>query len=121
MTHDKTQAALDGLAFVCRTLGWLEVIPPYGDKVDRTKECDKAIDMCAVIRHALTAQAKLEAINKELLEAARELIDFDDTNIICDAQGDSGTWQSKELEEIIRKISVAVRQAIALAEKARSE
>ena len=55
LQNDNTQAALDALAFVCRTLGWLEVVPPYGDAVSRTKECDTAIKQCEKIRAALTA------------------------------------------------------------------
>jgi hypothetical protein len=46
-------AALEALTFVCRTIGWLEVVPPYGDAVDRTKEADKAIECCTIIRQAL--------------------------------------------------------------------
>ena len=66
-----TKAALDALAFVCRTLGWLEVVPPYGDAVSRTKECDIAIRQCETIRAALTAQD----VNAELLKALRDLYD----------------------------------------------
>lgn len=47
------QEALDALTFVCRTLGWLEVVPTYGDAVSRTEECDKAIKLCKTIRAAL--------------------------------------------------------------------
>lgn len=108
MTHDKTQAALDAL------LNYKQANSDGSMVVTSRQAIDEIADY---VRSSLTTQAELEAINKELLEAARELIDFDDTNIICDAQGDSGTWQSKELEEIIRKISVAVRQAITRAEK----
>lgn len=64
MKEQDRQAALDALAFVCRTLGWLEVVPPYGDAVSRTKECDTAIKQCETIRAALTAKqepVKLDA------------------------------------------------------------
>jgi len=53
------ESATDAITFVCRTLGWLEVVPPYGDKVDRTKECDKAIVECGKIRDALNKHTEL--------------------------------------------------------------
>lgn len=65
------KGATDAVAFVCRTLGWLEVVPPYGDKVDRTKECDKAIIECGKIRDALNKQADLIRVI-ELAEEAFE-------------------------------------------------
>lgn len=64
------EGATDAVAFVCRTLGWLEVVPPYGDKVDRTKECDKAIIECGKIRDALNKQADLIRV----IELADELL-----------------------------------------------
>lgn len=42
--------ALKALSFVCRTIGYLEIVPPYGDCQSRTKEADKAISLCATIR-----------------------------------------------------------------------
>lgn len=45
----------------------------------------------------------------ELLEAAKALLDFDDTNVICDVHGEMGAWQSMELEAIINRISIAAR------------
>jgi hypothetical protein len=65
------EGATDAVAFVCRTLGWLEVVPPYGDKVDRTKECDKAIIECGKIRDALNKQADIIRVI-ELAEEALE-------------------------------------------------
>lgn len=44
---------LESLTFICKTLGYLEVVPPYGDANYRTKQCDKAIKECEKIRAAL--------------------------------------------------------------------
>lgn len=68
--------ATDALAFVCRTLGWLEVVPPYGDKVDRTKECDKAIIECGKIRDALNKQAELIRVMELMGEALQYCADW---------------------------------------------
>ena len=71
-----TQAALDALAFVCRTLGWLEVVPPYGDAVSRTKECDTAIKQCEKIRAAIThpsRDADAEALYHEKMAYKKTL------------------------------------------------
>ena len=68
MTQEQ-QKALDALAFICRTIGYLEVVPPYGDALSRTKEADKAIALCGELRAALTAQE----VNAELLEALKGL------------------------------------------------
>ncbi len=53
MTQEQ-QKALDALAFICRTIGYLEVVPPYGDALSRTKEADKAIALCGELRAALS-------------------------------------------------------------------
>lgn len=59
---------LESLTFICKTLGYLEVVPPYGDANYRTKQCDKAIKECEKIRAALqtpvvTDEAKREALD----------------------------------------------------------
>ena len=103
LQKDNTQAALDALAFVCRTLGWLEVVPPYGDAVSRTKECDTAIKQCETIRAALTAQD----VNAELLERAKALVKY------CEWQINEGTDHHPTLPSAI----VSAKEAIARAEQ----
>ena len=139
MTNDKTQAGLDALAFVCRTLGWLEVVPPYGDAVLRTKECDKAIESCAAIRAALTAQEQIDALygtiksqkqthdalikmNKELLgalEEAKSVISSINYKGTTPFLRDGGTFYGQTddwCEWALNEILPVVRQAIARAE-----
>lgn len=53
----KKAEALEALSFVCRTIGYLEVVPPYGDGQSRTKEADKAIALCATIRDYIEGKA----------------------------------------------------------------
>ncbi len=61
------EGATDAVVFVCRTLGWLEIVPPYGDKVDRTKECDKAIIECGKISKAINANSEILKFNESLI------------------------------------------------------
>lgn len=110
------KAALDALAFVCRILGWLEVVPPYGDAVSRTNECDKAINECDKIRAVLTTQQP--DVNQELLEALR-LVKIDtmkrDEEMFIAGTGN----KDHSLETIGLSIPTreAVQQAIARAEQ----
>ncbi len=57
---------LESLTFICKTLGYLEVVPPYGDANYRTKQCDKAIKECEKIRADLVPRQA--AIKNEALE-----------------------------------------------------
>lgn len=123
MKEQDRQAALDALAFVCRTLGWLEVVPPYGDAVLRTKECDKAIESCAAIRAALTAQltktddnvscpsvANTGDINAELLKALKKRLPYDEIEQIysnCYLSNERVRGYNEAIDDCIKAIARA--------------
>jgi len=123
LQKDDTQAALDALAFVCRTLGWLEVVPPYGDAVSRTKECDTAIKQCEKIRAALTAQltktddnvscpsvANTGDINADLLEALKKRLPYDEIELIysnCYLSNERIRGYNEAIDDCIKAIARA--------------
>ena len=78
---DALERALSNITFISKTLGYLEVVPPYGDANYRTEQCDKAIQACEEIRNALQTQLNLEKQTAELVElldeAYGELVNID--------------------------------------------
>jgi hypothetical protein len=69
-TIDKLRDALRGATFIAKTLGYLEVVPQYGDGTSRMKQCDKAIEELNKLR--LVTQAALKFIETD--EAGNRLL-----------------------------------------------
>lgn len=66
MTEAESDDADKALARAARNIGWLEALPPYGDKDTRKAAAD---DMCRALEELRAHIAALEAENKRLREA----------------------------------------------------
>jgi len=63
------------------------------------------------IRTALLQHNQAQPVNKMMLDALKAIVDYDDTNAICDMRGETGSWQSNELSDLISKANIAIAAA----------